>query len=144
MEDLLSLGADQLLLQGVNGATLNRIQSLDSGENGITTPDNGRGFNLATDADLVPDPELSQAEVDDLAFFLLNLPHFVMRVQSDIITTFQLQPTRNAATHIWQEVALLLYYLNFSANFFISFKKERNGSGFTNIWRFSKKMSYLA
>ena len=53
------------------------------------------------------------------AFFLLNLPHFVMRVQSDIITTFQLQPTRNAATHIWQEVALLLYYLNFSANFFM-------------------------
>ena len=53
------------------------------------------------------------------AFFLLNLPHFVLRVQRDIITTFQLQPKRDPFTQIWQEVALLLYYLNFSANFFM-------------------------
>ena len=44
-----------------------------AGETGITTPDNGRGFNLSADADSVADPELSAGEVDDLAFFLLNL-----------------------------------------------------------------------
>jgi len=40
------------------------------GENGITTPDDGRGFAFPTDQDTVADPELSQAQVDDVAFFL--------------------------------------------------------------------------
>ncbi len=40
------------------------------GECGITTPDNNRGFALLSDADAVADPELSQSEFDDIAFFL--------------------------------------------------------------------------
>jgi len=43
-------------------------------ELGITTPSNGRGFSTSTDGDAVADPELSQAEVDDLAHFLRELP----------------------------------------------------------------------
>lgn len=43
------------------------------GECGITTPDDGRGFALTTDLDTVADPELSQAQVDDILFFLANL-----------------------------------------------------------------------
>jgi len=43
------------------------------GECGITTPDDGRGFAFVSDADPVPDPELSQADLDDLVFFLENL-----------------------------------------------------------------------
>ncbi|MCR9248564.1 MAG: c-type cytochrome [bacterium] len=45
-----------------------------AGELGITTPDNGRGFNTPTDGDGIADPELSQAEVDDLAAFMASLP----------------------------------------------------------------------
>jgi len=43
-------------------------------ELGITTPDDGRGFAIASDGDAVADPELSQAEVDDLTHFLHELP----------------------------------------------------------------------
>ncbi|MBM3984824.1 MAG: hypothetical protein FJ296_03905 [Planctomycetes bacterium] len=43
------------------------------GENGITTPDDGRGFAFVSDADAVPDPELSQPDLDALIFFLENL-----------------------------------------------------------------------
>ena len=43
------------------------------GECGITTPDDGRGFALVTDADGVADPELSQSQLDDLIFFLNHL-----------------------------------------------------------------------
>ena len=43
-------------------------------ELGITTPDDGRGFATASDGDAVADPELSQAEVDDLSYFLHELP----------------------------------------------------------------------
>lgn len=43
-------------------------------ELGITCPDDGRGFAMATDGDAVADPELSQAEVDDLTYFLHELP----------------------------------------------------------------------
>ena len=42
-------------------------------ECGITTPDDGRGFALVADMDAVADPELSQSELDDLVFFVLNL-----------------------------------------------------------------------
>jgi hypothetical protein len=42
-------------------------------ECGITTPDDGRGFALVTDADPVSDPELSQQDLDDLIFFLKHL-----------------------------------------------------------------------
>lgn len=44
------------------------------GELGMTTPDNGRGFNVSSDDDAVADPELSADEVDDLAHFLRELP----------------------------------------------------------------------
>jgi CxxC motif-containing protein (DUF1111 family) len=44
-----------------------------AGELGITTPSDGRGFNLATDADAVADPELDVDQTADLAFWLLNL-----------------------------------------------------------------------
>ena len=49
------------------------VNDAAAGEIGLTTPDNGRGFNLLTDADTVPDPELDQTQVDDIAFFLANL-----------------------------------------------------------------------
>jgi CxxC motif-containing protein (DUF1111 family) len=43
------------------------------GECGITTPDDGRGLVPNVDGDTVGDPELSQADFDDAAFFLMNL-----------------------------------------------------------------------
>jgi CxxC motif-containing protein (DUF1111 family) len=46
------------------------IRDAMAGECGITTPDDGRGFALAADADAVADPELSQSEIDDMEFFL--------------------------------------------------------------------------
>ena len=49
------------------------VRDAMAGENGITTPSVGRGFALATDADSVPDPELSEPEVDEMAFYLENL-----------------------------------------------------------------------
>jgi CxxC motif-containing protein (DUF1111 family) len=42
-------------------------------ELGITTSDDGRGFAVVTDLDAVPDPELSDEEVDDLTFFIRHL-----------------------------------------------------------------------
>ncbi|MHC4846017.1 MAG: di-heme oxidoredictase family protein, partial [Planctomycetota bacterium] len=48
-------------------------QDAMAGENGITTPDDGRGFGLNADGDLVSDPELSPEDLSDLEFFLLNL-----------------------------------------------------------------------
>jgi CxxC motif-containing protein (DUF1111 family) len=43
------------------------------GENGITTPDDNRGFAFVSDTDGVPDPELDDAGLDDLLFFIANL-----------------------------------------------------------------------
>ena len=42
-------------------------------ECGITTPVDGRGFALAADGDAAPDPEVTQPQVEDLAFFLREL-----------------------------------------------------------------------
>ena len=42
-------------------------------EMGITTPDDGRGFAVAADADVISDPELTPTDTDRLAFFLGNL-----------------------------------------------------------------------
>jgi mono/diheme cytochrome c family protein len=42
-------------------------------EMGMTTPDDGRGFALLADMDLVPDPEVPQSDLTDLNFFLSNL-----------------------------------------------------------------------
>lgn len=42
-------------------------------ELGITTPDGGRGFAVLTDSDAVPDPELGEDEVQDIAFFMREL-----------------------------------------------------------------------
>lgn len=39
-------------------------------EMGITVPANGNPFGFVSDSDNVPDPELSQADLDDLVFFL--------------------------------------------------------------------------
>lgn len=44
------------------------------GELGLTTPDNGRGFAGLVDGDNVPDPEVTQDQVDDIAHFLAMLP----------------------------------------------------------------------
>ncbi len=44
-----------------------------AGETGITAPDQGRGFGLAEDGDAVPDPELSQTELDRLVFYVTHL-----------------------------------------------------------------------
>ena len=44
------------------------------GELGMTTPDDGRGFGKRADGDNIFDPEISQSEVDDIAFFLSSLP----------------------------------------------------------------------
>jgi CxxC motif-containing protein (DUF1111 family) len=49
------------------------VRDAMGGENGITTPDDGRGFALVTDSDTVSDPEFSELQVGDLAFFLENL-----------------------------------------------------------------------
>ncbi len=50
------------------------VNDASFGELGMTTPDDGRGFGMRTDGDLVQDPELFPAQVDDIAFFLSNLP----------------------------------------------------------------------
>jgi len=44
------------------------------GEMGMTTPDNGRGFAGLSDADSIADPEVTQQQVDDIAFFMQSLP----------------------------------------------------------------------
>lgn len=44
------------------------------GELGLTTPDNGRGFAGLLDADAVPDPEITQQQVEDVAHFMAMLP----------------------------------------------------------------------
>ena len=44
------------------------------GELGLTTPDNGRGFAGLADDDSVPDPEITQEQVDDIAHFMAMLP----------------------------------------------------------------------
>ncbi len=49
------------------------VRDAMGGECGITTTDDGRGFALLADADTVADPELSQADLDDITFFLENL-----------------------------------------------------------------------
>jgi CxxC motif-containing protein (DUF1111 family) len=49
------------------------VRDAMGGENGITTPDDGRGFALLADDDDVEDPELSPSQVEDLAFFLEQL-----------------------------------------------------------------------
>jgi CxxC motif-containing protein (DUF1111 family) len=43
------------------------------GELGLTSPDDGRGFALTSDADPSRDPEIDEPAVADLAFFLQNL-----------------------------------------------------------------------
>ena len=49
------------------------VRDAMGGELGITTPDDGRGFAMATDADAVADPEISEKEVQDVAFFMRSL-----------------------------------------------------------------------
>lgn len=49
------------------------VRDAMGGELGITTPDDGRGFAMASDADTVADPELTPSEVQDLAFFMREL-----------------------------------------------------------------------
>ena len=48
-------------------------------------------------------------------FLLFNLPQFCVRFYSDYVTIFHKPVPLSYA--VWQEFALLLYYLNFSANF---------------------------
>jgi len=44
------------------------------GELGLTSPDDGRGFALASDVDAHPDPEIDEVSVGYIAFFLSELP----------------------------------------------------------------------
>jgi CxxC motif-containing protein (DUF1111 family) len=44
-----------------------------AGECGVTTPDDGRGFGLFSDSDGTPDPEMQQAQVDQLSFFIEHI-----------------------------------------------------------------------
>lgn len=53
--------------------TFDFVRDAMGGENGITTPDDGRGFAFVSDSDAVSDPEFGQAEIDKLTFFLNNL-----------------------------------------------------------------------
>ncbi len=46
------------------------INDAMAGECGITTPDNGRGFALVSDGDAVADPEFSDAQIDDMLFYM--------------------------------------------------------------------------
>lgn len=46
------------------------VRDAMGGELGLTTPDDGRGFAFASDSDTVADPEFTQAEVDDMEFWL--------------------------------------------------------------------------
>jgi CxxC motif-containing protein (DUF1111 family) len=46
------------------------VRDAMAGELGLTTPDDGRGFALAADADAVADPEFLQTEIDDMEFWL--------------------------------------------------------------------------
>lgn len=49
------------------------VRDAMGGELGITTSDDGRGFALLSDSDPTSDPELTDAEADDVAFFLTEL-----------------------------------------------------------------------
>jgi CxxC motif-containing protein (DUF1111 family) len=53
--------------------TADFVRDAMGAEIGITTPDDGRGFAFETDADAVPDPELSLSDIDKMAFFLQKL-----------------------------------------------------------------------
>lgn len=50
------------------------VRDAATGELGLTTSDNGRGFGARTDADGTADPELADAQVQDISFFIHNLP----------------------------------------------------------------------
>lgn len=43
-------------------------------ELGLTTPSDGRGFAGLADSDNVPDPEVTQAQIDDITHFIAMLP----------------------------------------------------------------------
>ncbi|MSR60862.1 MAG: hypothetical protein EXS08_00250 [Planctomycetes bacterium] len=49
------------------------VRDAMAGELGITTPNDGRDFGMRADVDAVADPELSQTQIDEVAFFMLNL-----------------------------------------------------------------------
>lgn len=49
------------------------VRDAMAGETGITTSDNGRGFGISSDADATGDPELSDTDILNMAFFLRNL-----------------------------------------------------------------------
>lgn len=50
------------------------VKDAMGGELGVTTPDDGRGFAFTTDEDGVLDPELTEAQVEDIFFFMRELP----------------------------------------------------------------------
>lgn len=80
---LLDIGGRQVVGRFGWKAQVPRLRdfALDAmaGELGITTPDDGRGFALASDNDGIPDPELSTEQVDELTHFMRNLPAPVFR-----------------------------------------------------------------
>ena len=54
-----------------------------AGEIGLTTPDEGRSQGLRSDADDHADPEIATAQIDDLQFFVGNLPEPVRGGSTD-------------------------------------------------------------
>lgn len=52
-------------------------------EVGLTTPDEGRNQGLRTDADEAADPEIQLDQIDDLEFFVANLPAPLRRGSTD-------------------------------------------------------------
>ena len=57
-------------------------------------------------------------------FLLFNLPQFCVRFYSEYITIFHKPVPRSYA--VWQEFALLMYYLNFSVNFLMYIAVSRH------------------
>lgn len=53
--------------------TADFVRDAMSGELGLTVPDNGRGFGELSDGDNVADPEISDLDMGEVAFFLNHL-----------------------------------------------------------------------
>jgi CxxC motif-containing protein (DUF1111 family) len=49
------------------------VKDAMAGELGITTPDDRRGFAMLRDADATTDPEIDEAKVEEVFFFMANL-----------------------------------------------------------------------
>ena len=78
-------------------------------------------------------------------FFLFNVPMFTVRIQSDLTTIFDTEVRYSLTNEIWHEIALFLYYLNFSANFLMYVAVSRHfRQGLKRLFnRMRKKMHVI-